>query len=132
MAIKIKKASAEVPAIKGGAREINVPDSRWRKLSGKYLLVNDFGNFAHLKTAEFNKWLESGLPEKSKVFKELSEKGFIRNRMDFDDLAEKWKQCNSHLFSGAGLHIFVMTLRCNHSCVYCQSSAVNSGKKDTG
>jgi len=105
--------------------------ARWRKISGKYLLINDFGNFEYLKPTEFDKWLKSKLPEKSKVFTSLAEKGFIRNRMDFDNLSSKWRNANSYLFGSAGLHILVMTLRCNHSCVYCQSSAIDPSKKKT-
>ncbi|MCG2726374.1 MAG: His-Xaa-Ser system radical SAM maturase HxsB [Elusimicrobia bacterium] len=108
-----------------------IPDSRWRRFPGKYLLVNDFGNFKYLKPLEFDKWLKSKLPEKSKIFESLAEKGFIRTRMNFDNLSARWRSANSYLFGGAGLHILVMTLRCNHTCVYCQSSAVDSSKKNT-
>ncbi len=128
MPVKAKKTKNKVKAI---GLHGTVPDCRWRKVSGKYLLINDFGNFEYLKPVEFDKWLNSKLPEKSKIFEGLAEKGFIRNRMDFDKLSSKWRSANSFLFDGAGLHILVMTSRCNHTCVYCQSSAIDSSKKNT-
>jgi His-Xaa-Ser system radical SAM maturase HxsB len=128
MPVKAKKAKNKTKAIGASGA---VSNCRWRKISGKYLLVNDFGNFEYLKPLEFDKWLKSKLPEKSKVFKSLAEKGFIRNLMDFDKLSDKWRNANSYLFGSAGLHILVMTLRCNHSCVYCQSSAIDPSKKNT-
>ncbi len=128
MPVKEKKVKNKTKAVSAyGA----VADSRWRKVSGKYLLINDFGNFEYLKSPDFDKWLKSKLPKKSKVFESLAEKGFIRTHMDFDKLTEKWRSANSYLFAGTGLHIFVMTLRCNHTCVYCQSSAIDSSKKNT-
>ncbi|MBU2530912.1 MAG: His-Xaa-Ser system radical SAM maturase HxsB [Elusimicrobia bacterium] len=128
MPVKAKKIKNKVKAI---SLHGTVPDCRWRKISGKYLLINDFGNFEYLKPVEFDKWLNSKLPEKSKIFDGLAENGFIRNRMDFDKLSSKWRSANSFLFGSAGLHILVMTLRCNHACVYCQSSAIDPSKKNT-
>ena len=128
MPVKTKKVKNKAKVL---APYGTVSETRWRKISGKYLLVNDFGNYEYLKPPEFDKWLKSKLPKKSKVFESLAEKGFIRNRMDFDSLPAKWRSANSHLFTSAGLHILVMTLRCNHTCVYCQSSAVDSSKKNT-
>ncbi|MEA3307354.1 MAG: His-Xaa-Ser system radical SAM maturase HxsB, partial [Elusimicrobiota bacterium] len=123
MPVKLKKRKNKTKAA--------VPDIRWREISGKYLLTNDFGSYAYLKRAELDRLLKGKLPVKSDIFKDLSEKGFIRNRMDFDKLSESWRNLNGNLFEGAGLHILVMTLRCNHSCVYCQSSAIDPSKKNT-
>ena len=35
-----------------------------------------------------------------------------------------------HFDSGISLHIFVLTLRCDHTCKYCQVSRVNDSKKE--
>ena len=51
--------------------------------------------------------------------------------VDLDGLAAKWRTRNEHLDQGPGLHILVLTLRCNHKCLYCQSSAAGEGAKKT-
>ena len=65
MPVKAKKIKDKTKAI--GAYSA-IPDSRWRKVSGKYLLINDFGNFEYLTAPGFDKWLKSKLPKKSKIF----------------------------------------------------------------
>lgn len=107
------------------------PQALWRKLAGGYLLTNDSGAHVWLEEKDFRRVI-SGKPDRSAPnFADLAAKGFIRDRMDFEDLAAKWKQGNAHLDQGPGLHILVLTLRCNHKCLYCQSSAVGVGDKKT-
>ena len=74
MPVRVKKAKKIKNKTKACGAHGTIPDTRWRKISGKYLLVNDFGNFEYLKPPEFDKWLNSKLPEKSKVFGSLAEK----------------------------------------------------------
>ena len=101
------------------------PPFYWRKTNGQYLLTNDFGYYAWLGEADFRRFSAGSLVKDDKAYKELSSKGFIRDMLDFSALTAKWKSRNAHLFSGPGLHIFVMTLRCNHKCCYCQAGAVS-------
>lgn len=102
-------------------------DFYWKRLDGGYLVTNDFGAHAWLSPAAFKSFSSgkggSGLPQ------ELIDGGFVRDQMDLDGLAGKWRNMNAFLYSGPSLHILVMTLRCNHGCLYCQSgSAAGSGK----
>src|SRR5262249_18575429 len=46
-----------------------------------------------------------------------------------DLLATKYRTKQSRLPEFTGLHIFVVTLRCDHSCKYCQVSRVSENKK---
>ena len=57
---------------------------------------------------------------------ELAAKGFVREMTDFENYAAACSKKNAFLNSGPGLHILVMTLRCNHKCLYCQSSALGA------
>jgi len=105
-------------------KEPAIPSVNWRKRNGRVLVTNDFGYYHVLNEKQFGDLLGGRLDKKSPLFGVLEKKGFLRDMLDFADLAGKWKQKNSFLFSGTGLHIFVLTLRCNHKCVYCQSGAV--------
>ena len=127
MAIKSKKNSTK-KAIK--SNKIAAPHIQWRRKGREIFVTNDFGYHIRLDEKDFNKWLEGKLDEKSRIYNQLFERGFIREQLNFEDLASKWKKQNSFMFAGTGLHIFVLTLRCNEKCLYCQSGAV--GGKTSG
>ncbi len=109
-----------------------VPYFNFRRLSGgRVLLSNDSGAFIELSGGEFSLY-SSGRLKPGALRSELEAKGFVRDMMDFDGLASAASRRNSFLNSGPGLHILVMTLRCNHKCLYCQSSAVGAdGGRET-
>lgn len=101
---------------------------RYKHLDKKrgYFLTNDIGEYCFLNSNEFEKFLsgklEETVPEK---YLELHEKGFIRNKLNFEVLIKKYHSKNAFLEQGPGLHIVVLTLRCDHACRYCQASAGN-------
>ena len=103
---------------------------RFKKLGKKYLITNDIGRYQFLKPAIFKKFLEGKLEQKSKTYQELKEKGFIKDYLNIDDLTEKYRQRNDFLFRGPSLHIVVVTLRCNHKCIYCQASSRRMEEKE--
>ena len=103
------------------------PHFFWRKIGGEYLVTNDFGFHAWLGAPAFERFSKGLIGKKDKAFEELCSKGLVRNMMDFQGLADRWRSSNSHLASGPGLLILVMTLRCNHKCLYCQAGAVKLG-----
>lgn len=96
---------------------------RFKKLGDKYLITNEIGRYAFLTPRLFKKFLEGNFNKKTKKYQELAEKGFIKDSLDIDDLAEKYRQRNCFVFQGPSLHIVVVTLRCNFKCIYCQASS---------
>lgn len=105
---------------------------RFKKLDKKYLLTNDFGFFIFLTPFEFKNFLEGKLNQKIEIYKELNEKGFLKNISSFEKekLINIYQQRNSSLFhSGPSLHIIVVTLRCNQKCIYCQASSRTLNEK---
>ena len=52
----------------------------------------------------------------------------IVRRRCLDVLATKIRTKYDHLYGGTKLHIFVVTLRCEHSCHYCQVSRQTAAK----
>lgn len=109
-------------AKKTATDKVEAPDFRFRRLNGGFLLTNEFGGYAFLSGGDFKKYSSGKLAPKGKTYDALSAAGFVKNRLAFDPLFSKWRSRNESVFHGTGLHIFVLTLRCNHKCSYCQSS----------
>jgi len=100
------------------------------KSKGYCLLTNEVGEYCFLKSKDFKHFIE-GNTEKlaARKLKELNDKSFLRNSLDFERLIHKYVSRNKSLSNGPSLHIIVVTLRCDHGCVYCQaSSKTNRGK----
>ena len=97
---------------------------RFRKLDGEYLITNDSGGFAHLPTKQFDQFVQGILPARSSMFRQLQRKGFLRQYLDFPKLVADWKKANAFLWQAPGLHMIVVTLRCNFACVYCHAASV--------
>jgi len=97
---------------------------RFKELNGQYLLTNDIGEYCFLGPQEFDSFLvgkiEQFCPDR---YKELQGKGFIRDMLDFDGLTQKYGSKNMFLGQGPSLHIVVVTLRCDHRCIYCQAGS---------
>jgi uncharacterized protein len=96
---------------------------RHRKLAGGYLITGDAGDFEFLSPGEFEVFLSGKVKRGTPLFDRLFKGGFFGGKDAEEKLAAKWGRKNSFLFSGPGLHIVVLTSRCNHSCSYCQAGA---------
>ncbi len=97
---------------------------RFRRLNGKYLISNDCGRYHLLSEDEFKKFVSGGLDKSAEVYGKLSEDGFIRDQMSFGSLVGIWRKRNRFLWQGPSLHVVIVTLRCNHRCLYCQAGSV--------
>lgn len=96
---------------------------RFRRLKDDYLITNDFGRYSILTEAQFKSFVEGTLEAGSPLQAKLAKDGFIRDQMDFDALTSVWQTRNRFLWQGPSLHIVVVTLRCNHRCLYCQANS---------
>ncbi|MBU1255301.1 His-Xaa-Ser system radical SAM maturase HxsB [Patescibacteria group bacterium] len=106
---------------------------RFKKVNHKYLLTNETGDFIFLKESEFDKFVNNKLSLKNKVAVKLNKLNFLKQPYSIEKAVVKYRSRNNFLFSqGPSLHIIVLTLRCNHSCLYCQaaSCAVDTKEKD--
>lgn len=103
---------------------------RFTKLKNKYLLTNDAGEHILLLPGEFRQFIGNRIKEKTKIAKELEKKGFLPANANWENQIEKYRQRNEYLFSGPGLHIIVVTTRCNYNCLYCQTSSPGAKKKE--
>ena len=91
---------------------------------GKVLATSEAGEFAFLNADEFGQ-LAFGRPLSDDTADKLEAIQIIeRNGSNLATrlLATKLRTRKSFLRGGPSLHIFVVTLRCDHSCTYCQVS----------
>lgn len=100
---------------------------RFRKLGSQYLLTNESGEFVRLSLPEFGA-LRDGRLKKDfpKAFEALSRKNFVRSVLSQQQTSRRYA-AKYFVGNGTGLHIVVLTLRCDQSCLYCHASAQCGG-----
>lgn len=95
------------------------------------IVVNEVGEYAFLSNGEFDSFVSRGLDTASDVYLNLKGKHFLfdsDSRTPFELLVAKYRTKMAHLAGFTKLHIFVVSLRCEHSCHYCQVSRVSTNK----
>lgn len=103
---------------------------RFKKFANNdYLLTNEIGYYVFLPETDFKKYISGQLNKKSSVYQELKKKLFIKDKDYLNNLVWHYRQRNSFLKFGPSLHIIVVTLRCNHRCIYCHASAASCKDK---
>src|SRR5580658_3629708 len=98
---------------------------RFTRMNGKELLVNEAGEFLFAPTGTVQCITDERLDTDSALYQDLKAKQFIYDDSSsplLDILATKVRTKFDHMCGGTKLHIFVVTLRCEHSCEYCQVS----------
>ena len=91
----------------------------------RYLLTNDVGEYVLLSRNDLVAFVEHRLDRGDGAYRALKSRHFLfdeRSRVAIDLLALKYRTRAESIASFTGLHIFVVTLRCDHSCHYCQVS----------
>ncbi|MEA2337928.1 MAG: uncharacterized protein QOE82_1935 [Thermoanaerobaculia bacterium] len=99
--------------------------------AARTLIVNDAGDYHYLANADFSRFVAHELPPDSDAFLDLKTKHFLFDSdsvAPFELLATKYRTKKSFLDGFTNLHIFVVSLRCEHSCHYCQVSRVSADR----
>ncbi|MBI5489703.1 MAG: His-Xaa-Ser system radical SAM maturase HxsB [Deltaproteobacteria bacterium] len=112
----------------GSVRNKRLVPLRWRELDGRILATNDAGDHAWLDRGEFDDLMAGRLAPGKRASRELARKGMIRGKDTEAELAARVRERSHHVFTGPGLHILILTLRCNHGCIYCHASRQPSGR----
>ena len=89
------------------------------------LLVNEAGEYLFVPEGTARKIVEREIEFGSELYSSLKAKQFIYDNSsspNLELLATKYRTKYDFLNGGTKLHIFVVTLRCDHSCHYCQVS----------
>lgn len=95
------------------------------------LLVNDVGQFQIVPASTFDQLLNKELSTTSVDYLDLRAKNFVIDERWSDNLrmmASRYKTKKAFLDGFTKLHLFVVTLRCDHSCPYCQVSRQSEDK----
>ncbi|XXX81442.1 His-Xaa-Ser system radical SAM maturase HxsB [Sorangium sp. So ce134] len=90
-----------------------------------YIVTNDVGEYVRLERDELVAFVERRLAPDTNAYKSLKSRHFLYENdssVAFDLLALKYRSRAEPIAEFTGLHIFVVTLRCDHSCQYCQVS----------
>lgn len=98
---------------------------KFMRLNGKELLVNEASEFLFAPPGTAKALADEHLDTGSDLYRDLKAKHFVYDDTSsalLDVLAAKVRTKFDHINGGTKLHIFVVTLRCEHSCDYCQVS----------
>lgn len=99
--------------------------------ANRHLITNMVGEFAFLHRDQLDELTAGRLDRHSPLYLELISKHFIYEMggdVALDLLATKYRTRFAPISNFTSLHMFVLTLRCEHSCPYCQVSRVSSDR----
>lgn len=102
-----------------------------RQFDGTVLVTNEAGEYEFLSSADFVRLTTGRLDRHDATYLELKSKHFLTDgdsTLAHELLATKIRSRRSFLAGFTTLHIVVATLRCEHSCPYCQVSRVTQDK----
>jgi His-Xaa-Ser system radical SAM maturase HxsB len=100
--------------------------------STQEVLVNEVGEFALVPSGTAQRVIRRQLGRDSDLYSTLKAKQFLFEAGSvplLDVLATKYRTKHSFLEGFTKLHIVVVTLRCDHSCHYCQVSRQTADKE---
>ena len=117
----------------GGADRKYQPLPAWfRRLPSERVAVfNMVGEHVVIPFSDFEEFIRGRLPKGSAAYQELKSHHLLLDSTGesaIDVLALKYREKHASISRFTGLHIFVVTLRCDHSCPYCQVSRVSSDR----
>lgn len=91
----------------------------------RYLLTNDVGDHTFLAPDDLQRLVSKTLDPNSAIYLDLRSRNFVsddRSSVHVRVLASRYRTKKAFLDGFTKLHIFVVSLRCDHSCPYCQVS----------
>ncbi|WP_426139237.1 His-Xaa-Ser system radical SAM maturase HxsB [Pseudomonas sp. DWP3-1-2] len=98
--------------------------------SSNILLTAETGEYLFVSENQLHDLVHKALSTGSTYYKDLLARHFIYEPEGHDpipEMAAQYRSRKSFVFDGPALHIFVVTLRCNHTCQYCQVSRAPLG-----
>jgi His-Xaa-Ser system radical SAM maturase HxsB len=102
-----------------------------RAVDGKVLITNTEGSFLLISNDDFHAFAEGTVPKDAPLYKKLAERNFVRAEADTRKIADRIRTRKLFLNQGPNLHIVVVTLRCNETCVYCHASRADMSEVHT-
>lgn len=107
---------------------------RFTQLDGdRYVASNMAGEFVVLDRTKLDEFAKYQLSPRDPLYSELKAKHFLLDEdssATVDLLSVKLRTKLAPLANFTALHLFVTTLRCDHSCPYCQVSRANDDRQE--
>ena len=98
----------------------------------RYILTNIVGEYIVLEKSDLYMFLNKQVEINSSLYNELKSKHMLidsDSAVAIDLLAAKYRTKLKPISNFTSLHMFVVTLRCDHTCPYCQVSRQTEDKK---
>ena len=95
---------------------------RVREVSGSFVVTNAQGDWVILTAPEFKAFGEGTVERGTNLWERLKAANLIRAEFDVPAAVARLKKRMKFLESGPNLHMLIVTLRCNETCVYCHAS----------
>jgi His-Xaa-Ser system radical SAM maturase HxsB len=95
---------------------------RFRNVGECVLITNAEGSFLVLSPDDFRAFAAGAVAPGSELWAKLKEGNFLCAELDPRKAAERIAARRQFLHYGPNLHVMVVTLRCNETCVYCHAS----------
>jgi uncharacterized protein len=117
----------------GGVSDYKLLPFRFLELdSAREILVNEAGEHLVVPKGTAQSIVRRDLNTQSELYLRLRARQFLFDDQSsplLDVLATKYRSKKSFLDGFTKLHIFVVTLRCEHSCLYCQVSRQSADRR---
>src|SRR5690606_29523431 len=94
------------------------------------LVTAETGEYLFLSNSQLSQLVHKQLDQQTHLYRDLLARHFIYEPGVHDpipEMAAQYRSRKDFLFGGPALHLFVVTLRCNHTCQYCQVSRAPLG-----
>ena len=104
----------------------------FQAVGGKEIVTNDLGDYLILPRGSVQRIVNREVSPEEDLYRDLLASFFISETPVphlLDNMATRLATRKSFLDGFTALHIFVMTLRCNQNCIYCQASSRDSSLK---
>jgi His-Xaa-Ser system radical SAM maturase HxsB len=101
------------------------------RLDAKYVLTNLAGEYIVVEPQDVVDLVGDSLSREAPVYLDLKARHFLTDgdpSVAIELLAAKYRTKQAGLCEFTALHIFVVSLRCDHSCHYCQVSRVSEDR----
>jgi His-Xaa-Ser system radical SAM maturase HxsB len=128
--VKFRPREAFQQPAAAGYRLLPLRFGRLPSHPNEVLLTGDSGRFAFLSEADFLAFARHQLDTSSTIALDLEGLDLLHRGelpIPLDRHAVAWRTRKAFVFEGPSLHIFVVSLRCHHSCSYCQVSRQPEG-----
>ena len=117
-----ERTDAVTPTVSGPSAPAFV---RFRELGERVVVTGIDGDWIVLPRADFRRFAAGAVEPGTPLFEQLSARNMLRDSFDVRRAADVLRRRKRFVHAGPNLHLVVVTLRCNETCVYCHASRAN-------